>query len=128
VASFEVPGETAMQNKRERMPDEKLGKFMAAVSFALTLSLLFVRHMDAGTRATCLAFGISGILYGWGRVAAAKRWREKFGEPTPEELMAIKKSHSVNIFRLLGLIIVVVAAFILFFIALACILSRFRPR
>jgi hypothetical protein len=117
-----------MQNKRERMPDENLGKFMAAVSLALTLCLLFVRRMDAGTRATCLAFGISGVYYGWSRVAAAKRWREKYGDPTPEELMAIKKSHSVNVFRLLGTIVAVVAAFILLFVAIAYILSRFHAR
>jgi hypothetical protein len=61
-------------------------------------------------------------------VLAAKKWREKYGEPTPEDLMVIKKSHSVNIFRLLGLIVAVIAAFILFFVALAYCLSRFNAR
>jgi cobalamin synthase len=118
-----------MQDKRERMPDERLGKFMAAVSIALMLSLLFLPHLlDAGTRATCLAFAISGVIYGRGQVAAAKRWREKYGDPTSEELMTIKKSHSVNIFRLLGLIVVVVAAFVLVFVAIAYLLSRFNAR
>ena len=118
-----------MQDKRERMPDEKLGKFMAAVNIALMLPLLSLPHLlDAGTRATCLAFAISGLIYGRGQVAAAKRWREKYGDPTPEELMAIKKSHSVNIFRLLALIIVVVVAFFLVFVAIAYLLSRFDAR
>ena len=110
------------------MPDERLGKFMATVSTALAFAALFLPHLNAGTRATGLAFCISGVLWGRGQVEAAKRWREKYGEPSPEELMAIKKNHSVNIFRLLGLIVAVVAAFMLFFIALAYCLSRFDAR
>lgn len=101
---------------------------MATVSIALTLPLLFCPHMDAGTRVTCLAFGISGVIFGRGQVAAAKKWREKYGEPTPEELMAIKKSHSVNIFRLLALIVVTVAAFALLFAAFAYCLMKFAVR
>ena len=109
---------------RDRMPDERLGKFMATVSMVLTLSLLFFPHMDFGTRATCLAFGISGVVSGMGLVAGAKKWREKYGEPTPEELMAIKKSHSVNIFRLLAMIVAAVTAFALLFLAVAYCLTR----
>lgn len=116
-----------MQDKREKMPDERLGKFMAAVSIALTLLLLFLPHLDAGTTATCLAFGISGVIFGRGQIAAAKRWREKYGEPTSEELMAIKKNHSeknhsVNIFRLLALIVIAVAGFILAFLGIVFLL------
>jgi len=100
----------------QRMPDEKLGKFMAASSIALMLPLLFLPHLDAGTKATALAFCMSGAIFGWGQVAAAKKWREKYGEPDPEELMAIKKSHSVNIFRLLGLIVLTVIGFAVVFL------------
>ena len=116
-----------MQDKRERIPDEKMGRFAIAVS-VIMLFLLFLTHLDVGTKATCFAFGISGLAYGRGLVASAKKWREKYGEPTPEELTAIKKSHSVNIFRLLALIVVIVATFVLLFVAIAYCLSRFNAR
>lgn len=109
------------------MPDEKMGRFMIATSIVM-LILLFLFHLDAGTRATCFAMFVSSLVSGRQQVAAAKRWREKYGDPTPEELMAIKKSYSVNIFRLLALIIVVVAAFVLVFVAIAYLLSRFDAR
>jgi hypothetical protein len=115
-----------MENNRERMPDEKLGKFMAGASTAIMIALLFVPHMDSGTKVTGLAFCISGVLYGRSQVSAAKKWREKYGEPTPEALIAIKKSHSVNIFRLLALIAAVVVAFMFLFVALAYCLSKFN--
>lgn len=50
---------------------------------------------------------------------------EKYGEPTPEELAAIKKSHSINIFRLLGLIVLAVAGFIGVFLGILFFASLF---
>jgi hypothetical protein len=115
-----------MQDKRGRVPDEKLGKFMAATSLVLMLPVLLLPHINPGTRATALVFCVSGVLYGRGQVAAAKKWRDEYGEPTPEDMAAIKKSHSINIFRLLALIVAVIAAFALFFLALAYCLSKFN--
>ena len=37
-----------------------------------------------------------GLSWGLKQVAAAKKWRQKYGEPSPEQQMEIKKSHSVS--------------------------------
>jgi hypothetical protein len=109
-----------MQDK-ERMPDEKMGRFMIVLSF-IVLLLVLVPHVDFGTRCTGAAICLSGMFLGYSKVVAAKRWREKYGEPTPEELAAMEKSHSVSVFRLLVLIVLTVAGFVVVFLGVLFLL------
>jgi hypothetical protein len=85
-----------MENKRPKLPDEGLGKFCIIAGSIMVVLPLFLSRMDWGQRFPAIAGGFGGLSWGLRQVAAAKRWRQKYGEPTTEEQMEIKKSHSVS--------------------------------
>jgi hypothetical protein len=52
------------------------------------------------------AGGFMGLSWGLKQVAAAKKWRQEYGEPSPEGQAEIKSSHSVsNLPILLGYLV-----------------------
>lgn len=86
----------AMQKKRQRMPDAGMGKFCIVAGCAMAILPLFASRLDLGQRCSAAGAGFMGLAWGLSQVAGAKRWRQKYGEPSLEEQMAIKKSHSIS--------------------------------
>lgn len=78
------------------MPDEGLGKFCIVAGCAMASLPLFLFRIDLGQRFSAAAFGFAGLSWGLKQVTGAKKWRQNYGEPTPEELMDTKKNHSVS--------------------------------
>ena len=96
-----------MQNKKEKLPDEKLGKFCIIAGSIMVILPFFLSRMDWGQKFPALIGGFGGISWGLQQVVAAKKRRQQYGEPTPEEQMEVKKSHSVSwpIWALVAIII-----------------------
>ncbi len=85
-----------MQNKREKLPDEKLGKFCIIAGSIMVILPLFLSRMDWGQKFPALIGGFGGLSWGLKQMAAAKKWRQKYGEPSIEDQTEVKKSHSVS--------------------------------
>jgi len=85
-----------MEKKKSKLPDEGLGKFCIIAGCAMVILPLFLSRLDIGQRFSAAAGGFMGLSWGLKQVAAAKKWRQKYGEPSPEQQMEIKKSHSVS--------------------------------
>ena|ERR1017187_8083360 len=85
-----------MENKRPKMPDEGMGKFCIVAGWAMVIIPLFASRLDLGQRFSAAGIGFMGLSWGLKQVAAAKKWKQKYGEPSPEEQTEIKKSHSVS--------------------------------
>lgn len=103
-----------MEKKRPKPPDEGLAKFGIIAGCAMMIIPLFASRLDLGERLLAPASGLMGFYWGMSRVAAAKKWRQQYGEPTSEERMEIKKSHSIsNLPLLLMWIVFGIAALLL---------------
>jgi hypothetical protein len=101
-----------MQKKREKLPDEKMEKFCIVIGIVMMILPLLSRHNYSGA-----ATGFIALSWGLKTVAAAKKWKQEYGEPTIEEQMEIKKSHSIsNLPKLLLLLFLAIIA--LYFLAL----------
>jgi len=85
-----------MDKKKPKLPDQGMGKFCIAAGCAMVIVPLFASRLDLGQRFSAAAVGLMGLSWGLTQVTAAKKWREKYGEPTTEEQMVIKRSHSVS--------------------------------
>ena len=85
-----------MESKKPKLPDEGLAKFCIIAGCAMMIVPLFLPQLNAGDRLRAAAGGAVGLSWGLKQVAAAKKWRQKYGEPSPEELIEIKESHSVS--------------------------------
>ena len=103
-----------MDKKRPKMPDQGLGKFCIVFGGAMTILPFLFSRLNFGRQCSAAAAGLMGLSWGLKQVAAAKKWRQKYGEPSFEELMEIKKSHSVSNLP------VILLWFILAIAALAC--------
>jgi hypothetical protein len=95
-----------MESKKPKMPDEGLAKFCIIAGWAMVVLPLFLSH-DTGLKLRAAAAGCMGLSWGHTQVAAAKKWRQKYGEPSTEELIEVKKSHSVSwpIWALVALVV-----------------------
>jgi hypothetical protein len=103
-----------MMNKRPKMPDEGLGKFCIIAGGVLIILPLFMSWVHVGQRLSVGTGGFIGLSWGLQQVAAVKKWKQKYGEPTPEEQMEIKKSHSISdLPMLLTWLVLVILALIL---------------
>jgi hypothetical protein len=64
-----------------------------------------------GQRFSAAGFGFMALSWGLTEAAAAKKWKQKYGEPTSAEQMEIKKSHSIsNLPKLLAWLVLSIAA------------------
>jgi hypothetical protein len=101
-----------MQKKRGKLPDEQMGKFFIVTGCIMMILPFFIRqdYFAAG-------IGVMALSQGLKQVAAAKKWKQAYGEPTREEQMEIKQSHSISDLPklLLWLMLAIVA---LYFLAL----------
>jgi hypothetical protein len=104
-----------MESKKPKMPDEGLAKFCIIAGWAMVILPLFLSH-DTGAKLRAAAAGCMGLSWGHSQVAAAKKWRQKYGEPSPEELIEVKKSHSVSwpVWMLVALVILGIVCAALF--------------
>ena len=95
-----------MDSKKPKLPDEGLAKFLIIAGWAMVILPLFLSH-DTGLKLRAAAAGCMGLSWGHRQVAAATKWRQKYGEPSTEELIEVKKSHSVSwpIWTLVALVI-----------------------
>ena len=84
-----------MESKKPQLPDEGLAKFCIIAGWAMVILPLFLSH-DTGLKLQAAAAGCMGLSWGHSQVVAAKKWRQKYGEPSTEELVEVKKSHSVS--------------------------------
>jgi hypothetical protein len=95
-----------MENKKPKLPDQAMGKFYIVAGCAMVIIPIFASRMDMGQRISAAGMGFMGLSWGLKQVAAAKKWRQEYGEPSPEEQMEIKQSHSVsNLPILLGYLV-----------------------
>jgi L-lactate permease len=107
-----------MEKNGPKMPDEKLGKFFIFVGCAMMIVALFPSRSDLGPRLPAITGAFIGLSWGLQQVAGAKKWRQKYGEPSREELAEIKASHSVSNlpillgYLVLGIIVLAVLGFI----------------
>jgi hypothetical protein len=85
-----------MKKKRQKRPDEGLGKFCTIAGGVMVILPLFLSRLDFGQRCSGAAAGFMGLSWGLQEVAAAKKWRQKYGEPDLVEQMEIKKRHSIS--------------------------------
>jgi hypothetical protein len=85
----------AMKRKRQKRPDEGLGKFLIIGGCAMVILPLSISGLDFGQRCSAAASGFMGLSWGLKEVAAAKKWKQEYGEPDLAERMEIKKRHSV---------------------------------
>jgi hypothetical protein len=85
-----------MENKKPKLPDKGMGKFCIIAGCAMVILALFASRIDLGQRISAAGIGFMGLSWGLKQVAAAKKWSQEYGEPSPEEQMEIKKSHSVS--------------------------------
>ena len=85
-----------MENKRPKIPDQAMGKFCIIAGCAMIIIPLFASRLDLGQRFSAAGIGFMGLSWGLKQVAGAKKWRQKYGEPTPKEQKEIKESHSVS--------------------------------
>jgi hypothetical protein len=85
-----------MENKKPKLPDKAMGKFCIVAGSAMVIIPLFASRMDWGQRILAIAAGFGGLSWGLSQVTAAKKWKQQYGEPTPQEQMEIKQSHSVS--------------------------------
>lgn len=100
-----------MKKKRQKRPDEGLGKFCIVVGCAMLALAIFLPGLDFGRRCFAVSAGLMGWSWGSKEVAAAKNWRQKYGEPSLEEQMEIKKRHSIsNLPILLAWLVLPIAA------------------
>ena len=98
-----------MENKKPKLPDAGMGKFCIVAGCAMAFIPLFASKMDLGQRISAAGMGFMGLSWGLKQVAAAKKWSQKYGEPSPEEQAEVKQSHSIsNLPKLLGLIVLIV--------------------
>jgi len=86
------------------MPDEWLGKFCIFAGCAMVTLAFFLPHF--GERCSAASGGFIGLSWGLKQVAAAKKWRQKYGAPTVVEQMEIKKNHSISNLPLLLMLLV----------------------
>ncbi len=101
-----------MQKKRQKRPDEQLGKFFVIVGNIMVILPLFTSRLATGQRLSAAATGFMALSWGLKEVAAAKKWKQEYGEPTLAEQIEIKKSHSVsNLPIILLWFILAIAAF-----------------
>jgi hypothetical protein len=101
-----------MEKKRQKRPDEGLGKFCIAVGFVMLSLASFVRRLDFGQRCSAAAAAFMGFSWGLKEVAAAKKWKQKYGEPNLAEQVEMKKRHSIsNLAKLLAWLVLSIAAF-----------------
>jgi hypothetical protein len=84
-----------MESKKPKLPDEGLAKFYIIAGWAMVILPLFLPH-DTGLKLRAAATGSMSLSWGYSQKAAAKKWRQKYGEPSTEELIEVKKSHSVS--------------------------------
>lgn len=95
-----------MENKKPKLPDAGMGKFCIFAGCAMVILPLFASKMDLGQRISAAGVGFMGLSWGLKQIATAKKWRQEYGEPTSEEQMEIKQSHSIsNLPILLGYLI-----------------------
>jgi hypothetical protein len=110
-----------MKPKTEPLPDEGLGRFLIVGGVIVILLPLLLSRMPWGQKLPAMAGGFSGLSWGLGQLAAAKRWRQKYGQPTIEEQIAIKKNHSIsNLPKLLMWLVLSLAA--LFFLGIVFVI------
>jgi hypothetical protein len=108
-----------MKNKRPKMPDEGLGKFCIIAGCALIILPFLLSRLHIGQRLSAGAGSFMGLSWGLQQVAAAKKWKQEYGEPTSEERMEIKKSHSISdlpillAWLVLGILVLVLLAFVI---------------
>jgi len=105
-SAFYVRHHCVMESKKPRLPDEGLAKFCIIAGWAMVVLPLFLSH-DTGLKLRAAGAGFMGLSWGHSQVAAAKKWRQKYGEPSTEELIEVKKSHSVSwpIWALVALVV-----------------------
>jgi hypothetical protein len=100
-----------MDKERPKMPDEGLGKFCIVAGCAMAVLPFLFSRLDFGRQCSAAAAGFMGLSWGLKQVAAAKKWRQKYGEPSLEEQTEIKKSHSIsNLPALLMLLVLGISA------------------
>jgi hypothetical protein len=80
-----------MQKKREKLPDEQMGKFFIVTGCIMMILPFFIRQDYSAA-----GIGLMSLSWGLKEVAAAKKWKQEYGEPTPKEQMEIKKNHSIS--------------------------------
>jgi hypothetical protein len=115
----EYPPESSgvIQKKRQKLPDEQMGKIFIIIGNVMVILPLFTSQLDMGRRLSAAATGFMALSWGLKQVAAAKKWKQEYGEPTPEEQMEVKKNHSIsNLPKLLGWLALCIVA--LYFLAL----------
>jgi hypothetical protein len=84
-----------MESKKPKLPDERLAKFCIIAGWAMVVLPLLLSH-DTGLKLRAAAAGCMGLSWGHSQVAAARKWRQKYGQPSSEELIELKKRHSVS--------------------------------
>jgi hypothetical protein len=101
------------------MPDEGLGKFCIIAGCALIILPFLLSRLHIGQRLSAGAGSFMGLSWGLQQVAAAKKWKQEYGEPTSEERMEIKKGHSISdlpillAWLVLGILVLVLLAFVI---------------
>jgi hypothetical protein len=105
-----------MAKKRQKRPDEALGKFAVVAGFGMVAVALFLPRLDFGRRCSAAATGFMGLSWGLKELAAAKKWTQEYGEPDLAEQMEMKKRHSIsNLPILLTWLVLAIAALAVLF-------------
>jgi hypothetical protein len=74
----------------------------------------FVPRLDFGQRCSAAATAFMGLSWGLKEVAAAKKWKQEYGEPDLVEQAEMKKRNSIlNLPPLLGLLVLSIGALVI---------------
>ena len=73
-----------------------MGKFCIYAGCGTVALALFATRLDFGQRCSGAAAGFMGLSWGLIEVAAAKKWKQQYGEPDLAEQMEVKKRHSIS--------------------------------
>ncbi|HEY2330060.1 MAG TPA: hypothetical protein VGI63_09645 [Verrucomicrobiae bacterium] len=116
-----------MEKKKPKMPDEGLGKFCIIAGCAMAILPFLLSQPSFSQKCSAAASGCFGLSWGLKEVAAAKKWKKKYGEPNLEEQMEIKKSHSIsNLLLLLMLLVLGIAALALLAIVILSVIPHYE--
>lgn len=116
-----------MDKKKPKIPDEGLGKFCIVAGCALTVLPFLFSQLPLSRQCSGAAAGFMALSWGLKEVAAAKKWKQKYGEPTSEEQMEIRASHSVsNLPLLLMLLVLGIAALALLAVFILSVIPHYQ--